>query len=138
MPKFIKILALTSILAWYSPASLKAQNSPPDLTEVYDWIALIDAGRYFQSWQYAGDYFKQNIEAAAWNQVLQATRGELGGVASRELVAFGRKSSIEGMPDGDYLLLKFRTLFAEEEQRHELLFLVEHRESLKVVGYYIQ
>lgn len=115
-----------------------AQQTPPDISSAYEWLELLDNKKFFQSWQYASDYFKNNIEAADWDKILSTTRTKLGELKGRQLVAFANKTQFANLPEGDYLVLKFNSQFQMDGSFSELLVLTRDRGQLKVAAYFIQ
>ena len=71
------------------------------------WLELIDAGRMNESWEQLAPLVKNGVSKADWEQVLPSVRAILGKVHSREPMASERIGSLPGMPDGDYVVLRF-------------------------------
>lgn len=132
------LFAILIVVFFLSIPVSRAQQAMPDLSEAYQWLELLDNKKYFQSWQYAGRYFKNNIEAAEWNAILTSTRENLGRLTKRQLVAYGEKKQFANLPTGDYLVLKFSSQFANESNYDEILVLSEEYGKHKVVAYFIQ
>ena len=127
-------VAFVALLMW---SVVNAQSAAPDLTAAYKWLAVIDEGRYYQSWQYAGELFKSRIEASQWDQVLKGTRSKLGALQNRTLSGYGKRQQFSNLPEGDYLVLKFSSQF-ETAALSEILVLTNERGELRVVAYFIQ
>lgn len=50
------------------------------------WLALVDSGKYAESWTEAAGYFKNAVTQEQWAQSLRAVRGPLGKVISKEVI----------------------------------------------------
>src|SRR5688572_23987056 len=73
------------------------------------WIALVDAGQYAESWQAAGKLFQANMPQQTWVQTLTSARTPLGKATTRELTGHEAKTDIPGAPAGQYALVGFAT-----------------------------
>ena len=59
----------------------EAQNTEKEkaaVTAAEQWLLLVDAGQYEQSWKEAAEYFKNAVSIDKWHQSLQAVREALG------------------------------------------------------------
>ncbi|MBR9791378.1 MAG: DUF4019 domain-containing protein [Gammaproteobacteria bacterium] len=83
MRRFARLL----LVSWCLMAILPSYANEPqmDLAPAYTWLELLDNGRYYQTWQYASQGFKQRIDASQWDQVLKETRSKLGDLTNRNL-----------------------------------------------------
>jgi len=105
---------------------------------VTTWLELIDAGQYTDGWDNTGEIFRDAISCADWEQKIQTVRDKVGAVQNRnESKSFSLKS-VEGLPDGDYIVNEFKTVFADGGSLGERVTTVELTDgSAQVVGYYI-
>jgi hypothetical protein len=103
------------------------------------WLALVDAGKYEESWDQSGALFRRAVTKQQWNQALGSARTPLGAVKSRELKTKSESSSLPGAPDGRYLVMQFQTSFASKASAVETVTTVlESDGRWRVVGYYIK
>ena len=63
-----------------SSARASDQRDAAAVTAAQTWLALVDAGRYEESWRTAAAYFKNAIGQDQWNKSLGAVRRPLGKV----------------------------------------------------------
>lgn len=138
----MKIAMLTRLLlitmCMIGAASSQAKEPQMDLAPAYSWLELLDNGRYYQTWQYASHTFKQRIAASKWDQVLKGTRSKLGELQNRTLAGYSKRQQFSGMPDGEYLVLKFTSQYEHADTLSELLVLTEEQGELRVIAYFIQ
>jgi len=105
-------------------------------TLAQQWLALVDEGKYADSWSAAGKLFQANMPQEKWGQVLTGARKPLGNVLSRELAGREIKTDIPGAPAGQYALVGFKTNFEHKTDMIETVTLIlEEDGQWKVVGY---
>lgn len=139
MSLFLGIVALATLSQQASPpgwASAAAVSSAEAATErsARDWLAIVDAGRWEESWRATAEAFRSLNTATAWADASVEARTPLGEVRSREAIAH---ESVPAPPHG-YALVRFRTSFANRAQAVETVTLSREDEAWKVVGYYIE
>lgn len=104
-----------------------------------DWLGLVDAGQYDASWDAAAPVFQSSTTKEQWNQALQGARGPLGSLGSRQFRAAEYKTSIQGAPEGKYVVVYFDSTFAQKPGAREIVTLRQQAdESWKVAGYFVQ
>jgi hypothetical protein len=107
--------------------------------QAQDWLALVDAGQYDASWDAAAPVFQSSTTKEQWNQALQGARGPLGALGSRQFRAAEYKASIEGAPEGKYVVVYFDSNFAQKPGAREIVTLRQQADaSWKVAGYFVQ
>lgn len=100
------------------------------------WLALVDEGRYSESWAAAGKLFKANVQEDKWVQALTSGRQPLGKVVSRELAGREPRTEIQGAPAGSYILVAFATNFEQKSDMVETLTLIQEEDGqFQVAGY---
>ena len=127
------LAALIALCTMSTPAL--AQDKPGD-----DFIKLIDAKQYAESWDVASDYFKRSVSKSEWAAQVEQARDPLGKVLTRSLKKSEPQKNPPGAPPGDYLLLTFETKFANSDPaRAETLALVKGADGRwRAVGYFIR
>ena len=93
-------------------------------TSALNWLKLVDEGKYGQSWDKGAFTFKLRIPKKVWVQLMDSTRKPLGSVQNRTLADQRESLNPEGLPEGDYMVVVFKTTFAKNQSGHELLTLV--------------
>ncbi len=134
------VFCLIFLLMCNTPVS--AENSDKEkaaLSAAEKWLALIDKGRYSESWKEASSYFRTAITREQWEQSLNALRRPLGGVILRSLKTKTYKTSLPGAPDGEYVVIQFETLFERKDQAIETVTpMMDADGKWRVSGYYIK
>ncbi len=103
------------------------------------WLALVDAGQYGPSWDAAASAFKNSVTRADWERMAASARGPFGKLLSRELAASKTASSLPGAPDGQYVVVRFKTSFEHKAEAVETVTTVlESDGAWRVTGYFIK
>lgn len=134
------ILGIAALVLQPQPASTPAQGSvatTPAQAEIMrsarDWLAIVDAGRWEDSWRATGDSFRSMNTVEAWTQASEQARVPLGAVVSRADLS---RESVPAPPRG-LEIVKFRTSFANRAAATETVSLIREGQDWRVVGYWI-
>ncbi len=104
------VLLITLLLASVSSAQDSTVKSATYAAA--QWLALVDAGQYAQSWQQASPLFQQKVPSAKWQADLSRVRTRLGSLGSRQLKSADVKTEATGAPPVKYVVIQYRTQFA--------------------------
>ena len=112
---------LTKLAVVVGPLSRKisiqfANSFPAQPTDDKSWLAIVDSGKYAESWELAADSFQRTINKEEWVARLEKVRRPLGKVISRKLrsitYSYSRKMrSLKDAAVGTRLETKFNTSF---------------------------
>lgn len=103
------------------------------------WLKLVDAGNYAASYQQASTLFKDHVSAAAWVRQVGAARKPLGAVVSRQVTAAHYATTLPGAPDGQYVVIQYRTSFTHKKSAVETVTpMLDQDGQWRVSGYYIR
>ena len=107
--------------------------------EARSWLALTDRGDAPASWSATGKQFQNAISADKWADSLKQVRPPLGALVERTLLSTQFTTSFQGAPDGDYVLLVFRSSFAKKIDSGETVTLEHEADGAwRVIGYLIR
>jgi len=124
-------------LSCYSMASDAAVDKAVEAAKT--WLALVDEGRYGESWETAAVYFRNAITKQKWEQTLNGVRKPLGRLLSRELKSKIYRKSLPGAPDGEYAVIQFTTSFENKSSAIETVTpMLDEDGNWRVSGYYIR
>lgn len=121
-----------------APSAIDAATQTAATAAARNWLALIDGGRWEESWQQAGILFRSQITSDRWTRQVQPVREPLGAVVSRELVQTNAADSLPGAPAGDYVVLQFSSDFANMQDAIETVTLARGASGWSVIGYFIR
>lgn len=138
--KSFRLLLL--IMAMLLTIPLHADESgpiAPARTTAQDWLAIIDAGHYPQSWQAAAPLFRNAVSQQVWEDKLAGVRGELGEVVTRKFCTATVTQSLPNVPKGDYVVIKYDTHFENHQQVVETITTKRSNNGhWEVAGYFIR
>lgn len=120
-----------------SPPTRAPISATPAQAEVVgsarNWLAMVDAGRWAESWRATGQSFRSMNTVEAWAQASEEGRVPLGAVVSRADLS---REAVPAPPHG-LQMVKFRTSFANRPNATETLTLTREAQTWRVVGYVI-
>lgn len=93
------------------------------------WLALIDSGKFGESWDAGSTTFKMTISRKEWITALDALRKPLGAVKSRKIIDIGNAENPRGLPQGEYMVYFYETQFDNPSKTQELLTLSQERDG---------
>jgi hypothetical protein len=103
------------------------------------WLALVDAGSYAESWKTAAGLFQAAVPQDQWGHTIAAVREPLGDLVSRQLKSAQYTKSLPDAPAGNFVVLQFDTSFANKKEAVETVTpRLEADGTWKVSGYYIK
>lgn len=103
------------------------------------WLELVDNEKYGESWEEAAGYFKSFITKSKWQETIQAVRMPLGKTISRKLKSQRYTTSLPGAPDGEYVVIQYKTSFESKESGVETIRpMLDKDGKWRISGYYIK
>ena len=125
--------------AWAQHAAAEAKA----LEVAKAWLALVDAGKNFESWNATTPFFKYTVPREKWDARLVNARTPLGPVKSRTLAWKKYTTEMEYAPKGEYVVIVFRTVFYNmpkgmREQIETITPMLQKDGTWKISGYSIK
>lgn len=144
-PARIAFIAAFAILALLLPAHAQQKQDAGTQDKIRAaaqsaraWLELVDREDYAQSWEAASLYFKSAVDKSGWVASLDAYRKPLGPVLSREIMDAEYTTALPGAPDSRYVVIRFKTSFANKKSSVETVTPVLDKDGQwRVSGYYI-
>lgn len=127
------------ILAGVAPAVAQSNADSVDAAKqvAQEWLALIDANKYQQSWSEAASILTSQVTAEQWAAQIQQVHGQLGAKESRALIAARYTDSLPNMPKGDYVIAQYEATYGGKATV-ETLTLMKDQDAWRVAGYFIR
>jgi opacity protein-like surface antigen len=139
---YMKSLARTMVTAALLSASAIAQDSQstsPAEAAASAWLALVDAGRYSDSWDQAAGLFKSKISAPSWASAIGGVRGPLGALKSRRIQSSTFTHTLPGVPDGNYVVITYSSRFDNKAEAVETVTPSQEKDGTwHVSGYFVK
>lgn len=101
------------------------------------WLAKVDAGLYFESWDDAAETFRAGVPKEGWPKRITRTRDPLGKVVSRKLLLAQYTDSPPNGPAGKYVYIKFETTFENRKGVETVTPMLDPDGKWRVSGYYV-
>ena len=125
---------LFSSVCW---AQTEAETQATDAAKA--WLKLIDEGKYDESWQQAAAFFRKSVGKGQWKKMVEGVREPLGAVQDRQLDSAKYMETLPGAPDGEYVIIQFKTKFANKDSAIETLTPMKDADGVwRVSGYFIR
>ena len=103
------------------------------------WLEMFDNGSYDQSWEEAASLFKAAVAQSQWQSTAKAVREPLGKLISREVMTKNYTQQVPGGPDGQYVIITFKSSFENKKDAIETVTpMLDNDGKWKVSGYYIK
>jgi hypothetical protein len=135
--QFITCLTIVAL----SGSLLFAADKPEEAAQksAEQWLALVDAGKYAESWKAAAGYFQTAVSQDQWEHSMVAVRKPLGDLVSRKIKSAKYTKSLPRAPDGEYVVLQFDTSFANKKEAIETVTpMLDKDGKWRVSGYFIK
>ncbi len=130
---------ITIVLLVCISCGTDSEKEKAALAAAEQWLALIDEGKYAESWQESAGLFRNAVRQNQWEQMVQSVRTPLGKMISRKLNAKEYRTSVPGAPDGQYVVIQFETSFQNKQSAVETVTpLLDQDGRWRVSGYYIR
>ena len=103
-----------------------------------EWLALLDAGEYEESWREAASAFQDAVTPAVWETSLNDARSPFEPFGERTLTSSQQLTDPPGAPAGDYVLLQYSTEVSGDRTVTETVVPMKEGDAWKVSGYNVQ
>lgn len=101
------------------------------------FVALVDKGKYADSWDSSATLMKLTVTKDDWIKVLDKTRKPLGNVSSREVIDQRVANDPQGLPKGEYIVMFYKTSFGHKSMAYELVTLMMEDGKWRVLTYHV-
>lgn len=117
-----------------------AQEKPEQAAEkpAVDWLDLVDAGQYGESWDSAAETFKSAITKEKWIESLTSVRNQTGKLKSRKLKSARYTENPSNAPAGKYVVIQYDSVFDIGAAVETVVPTQEKDGSWKVSGYFVK
>ena len=103
------------------------------------WLALVDAGKYGESWDAAARAFKDALSRQAWINQVEAARKPLGKLVSRKLAKSNYMKNPPGAPPGEYVAIEYQSSFENLKSATETVVPTLDKDGKwRVSGYFVK
>jgi hypothetical protein len=126
MNKFIVPLLFAVCLCLPRGTALGVETRPEDAAQpaAVEWLALVDAGKYVESWEKMSPGFKKAVSKRKWKSTVEKIRSPLGKFTSRKLKSAEYSKELPGAPEGEYVVLQYDSVFERKPAAIEKVTLI--------------
>lgn len=130
------------ILLSNSTKEVLKQKPKPEIRAINaakNWLALVDAEKYPESWGQASQLFKGAVAEKQWAKAVASARKPLGKNISRKLKLKRFHASLPGAPDEKYFVIQFKASFENKKSAVETITAMLDKDGKwRVSGYFIK
>lgn len=138
-PRFVFLCIATVVCSSAQAQAQEAEAISQAKAASSSWLALVDAGDYQKSWQQSANLFQGAVTPQAWASAAQAVRAPLGPIQSRSVESATYTDKLPGAPDGKYVVIKYKSIFAHKASAVETVTSLNDKDgSWRVSGYYVR
>jgi predicted SnoaL-like aldol condensation-catalyzing enzyme len=122
-------------------AVAQTQQKPEQLAQQSSdaWLALVDSGKYADSWDEAAQMFKSAVTKDQWQSALGQVRTPQGKVLARKLKSATYTKTLPNAPDGEYVVIQYDTNFERKQGAAETVVpMLDKDGKWRVSGYFIK
>jgi Protein of unknown function (DUF4019) len=121
--------------AW--PARAAEGNTVAAQNAADQWLALVDAGKYGESWDQAAQMVKKSVSRKDWIDTIRQKRKALGKLVSRKLTKADVLKNVAGLPPGEYVGIQYLSAFQNSKSTAEVVVPVLEKDGKWRVSEYI-
>jgi len=128
------LVLLSPVLRAASPTNEEAARAAAE-----EWLALVDGGKFVESWQKLDPAFAKKVGKKKWTSSITEIRERAGKLASRKLLSAEYTKELPGAPEGEYVVVQFDCAFEKKKAATEKVILILGRDlSWRVAGYTVK
>ena len=133
-------LLQTPLIAMQGPpqADPHAAEESAAQRQALGFLGYLDEGRFAESYAYTGMLLRARADREAFTAQIQKARTGTGALQARELIDAAYNTSVEGAPEGQYVILHYHSNFANRQDTVETITLALAKGYWRVDGYYIK
>jgi hypothetical protein len=133
-------LAQTPLTAMQGPpqADPHAAEELAAQRQAMGFLGYLDDGRFADSYAYTGTLLRAQADRELFTSQIQKARAGTGGLQARELIDAAYNTTVEGAPEGQYVILHYHSNFANRQDTVETITLALAKGYWRVDGYYIK
>jgi hypothetical protein len=133
----VTLITFGLAVAYSAVANESAEKKAVEAAGV--WLKLVDIGEYSKSWASAAQLFKVAVTEQQWEQSMAGVRRPFGKLLSRELKSKQYATSLDGAPDGQFVVIQFEASFENKKAAIETVTpMLDSEGKWRVSGYYIK
>jgi hypothetical protein len=141
MKKILFLLAAAACICLTRCTDLTAAPTPQEAgrTAADEWLVLVDAQKYVESWQKLDPAFAKKVGKKKWTSSMTEIRERAGKLTSRKFNSAEYSKELPGAPEGEYVIVEFDCTFEKKKTATERVTLILGRDLYwRVAGYAVK
>ncbi len=119
--------------------TIDSKSKQNAIASAENWLELIDSEKYNESWDELAIVFKNVVSKQQWVSKIKSVRTKFGNQISREMISDTYTNTLPGAPDGEYVVIQFKSKFEKKEKAIETITPTKESDGVwRVSGYYIK
>jgi hypothetical protein len=131
------LLGILLLCMWGAPLS-RAEDEAGARKVAEAWLAIHDAGRHGETWDASAKLVQDKIPREQWEKAMRAATESFGALKSRTVLSSSAVRELPGMPDGEYVVLTYRSSFEHKAQAVETIIPMLEDGTWKVMTYRVR
>lgn len=139
MNRFLAALVFALTLGSNVAVAGESEDVDQAVAAAQSWLAIVDAGKFGESWDSAATTFQKGITKANWEAAVGNVRVPIGALRSRILMKGTEAPKLIKLAVGDAVVIQFTTAFDKLAPAIEMVTPFREQDgSWRVSGYYIK
>lgn len=138
MKNLLLVLPLVVLHLMFPRAALAAAQSNEEAARAAaeEWLALVDAGKYSESFGKLDPAFAKKVGKKKWVASITDLRERAGKFISRKVTSAEYTKELPGAPEGEYVVVQYESVFEKRKAATEKVILILGRDLYwRVAGY---
>lgn len=102
-----------------------------------EWLMLLDAGELEATWSEASEALQSQVTAEQWTAQIRQVQSQLDALQERALTNSRYTTSLPNAPEGEYVVLQYRTTYGTTNTT-ETLAMRKENDAWRVAGYFVR
>ena len=138
MKKILLLTLFIPMLSFSQEINIEDQKNDA-IKSAKKWLEKIDNKKYESSWKNADILIQNIVKMEQWESIISPSREPLGKLISREILSSEYHTEMPGAPDGEYVIIIFKSSFKNKEGAIETVTPKKGKDGKwRVAGYYIR
>ncbi|MFL6447686.1 MAG: DUF4019 domain-containing protein [Bryobacteraceae bacterium] len=129
------VLAFSFLFASVMPSQEKPEQVAQQAAA--EWLALLDTGKYAQSWTDAAELFKSRIKQDDWEARVKQVRDQTGLLKERAVKSAVYSENLPNAPAGRYVVIQYNSEY-DKGKFTETVVPMEEAGQWRVSGYFVK
>ncbi len=136
----LRQLVSAVFLMTFSASAVKAGPGDQEaaMRVANEWLALVDAGQFSESWEHSSSVFRETVPAGMWQESLAVVREPLGKLISRKVVFSRYTDALRGAPDRRYVIIQYEAQYEGNKSAIETVMPLDDDGEWRVSGDFVR